>query len=320
MVWVLTTPETAGQYERDARTIEANGHDSDHSNFNATRKVPKTASPMKISQRGHTNSSAYTVATPRDFGVGRSPRLSPGHSMLSLKNPASRPNRELYPLPKPLHSSSPSGAKKRRIPSKPSPLPQGSKRQRILPSEPEILLQTKTAVIPSRQSAMQGPQISPASVEGSTLSLSEDGPIFDEKISDDHVGARQSKAAGLRISTKSSESTAPPTPGEKLYADYVNTHDDFRRELDNLARELAAANKRADTAELRIQKAENKVYQANNVGFAKLKIQEDLFRKESEKQHRVCKSLRIRCDALELSIEAKNKAIEKLKRQLVEER
>lgn len=100
----------------------------------------------------------------------------------------------------------------------------------------------------------------------------------------------------------------------------MNTYDEFHRELDNLARELAAANKRADTAELRIQKAENKVYQANNVGFAKLKIQEDLFRKESEKQHRGWKSLRIRCDALELSIEAKNKAIEKLKRQLVEER
>ena len=202
MVWVLTTPETAGQYERDARTIEANGHDSDHSNFNATRKVPKTACPMKISQRGHTNSSAYTVATPRDFGVGRSPRLSPGHSMLSLKNPASRPNRELYPLPKPLHSSSPSGAKKRRIPSKPSPLPQGSKRQRILPSEPEILLQTKTAVIPSRQCAMQGPQISPASVEGSTLSLSEDGPKFGEKMDEDHVGARRSQEQDLRSTHK----------------------------------------------------------------------------------------------------------------------
>ena len=190
----------------------------------------------------------------------------------------------------------------------------------MLPSEPENLLQTKTAVIPSRQSEKQGPQISPASAEGSTLSLSKDGPLFGEKMNEHHVGARQSQEAGLKINTQVAESAAPPTPGDKLYADYVNTHDEFRRELDNLARALTAANKRADTAELRIQKAENKLYQANNVGFAKLKIQEELLRKESEKQHRECKSLRIRCDALELSIETKHKAIEKLKRHLVEER
>ena len=64
---------------------------------------------------------------------------------------------------------------------------------------------------------------------------------------------------------------------------------------------------------LRVRIAENMVYQANNAGFAKLKMQEDTYKKENERQQRAYKSLMIRCDALELSISGKNQEIDELK-------
>ena len=225
----------------------------------------------------------------------------------------------------------------------------------MLPSEPANLFQVKTVAGPSSESEKQGPQISPASAGGSPLSSSRNdplsgekmdmdsaqispasaggsplgssrnGPLSGEKMAVDSVRARQSKAAGLKINTETAESAAQPPPGneskpgEELYADFVKTHEEFRKELDNLARELNTANKRADTTELRAQKAENKVYQANNVGFANWKKQEDDHRKENEKQQRANECLRIRCDALEDNIRGKIQAIDDLKWELKRE-
>ena len=147
-----------------------------------------------------------------------------------------------------------------------------------------------------------------------------------EKIDGNHAGVRHSKAAGLRINTKVAELAAPLLPGnetrsgEKLYADYVKTHDEFRKELDNLAHELDAAKKRAIAAELRSQKAENMVYQANNANFTKLQMQADRHKKENEKEQRETRSLMTRCHLLERSIDGKNQEIHELKWALGQER
>lgn len=217
------------------------------------------------------------------------------------------------------------------MPSIPSPLSQSSKRQRVLsrpvlPSQEVSLLHVKMEADPSPQSQNQRPQIPPASVEGSALSLSRHEPMSGEKIDGNHAGVRHSKGAGLRINTKVAELAAPlllgneTTSGEKLYADYVKTHDEFRRELDNLAHELDAANKRADAAELRSKKAENMVYQANNASFAKLQTQVHRHMKEHETQQRENRSLMTQRHALERSIDGKNQEIDELKWALGQER
>lgn len=131
-----------------------------------------------------------------------------------------------------------------------------------------------------------------------------------------HVAMHHSKGAGIEASSKAAESAAPlPPRNEPMYEwyDYVKTHEDFRRELDNLLYRLDAANKRANTAELQSQNTDRLVNQAKEVGLAKLKMQEDDFK-------RAYRPLKIRCDALELSIAGKDDVIDKLRRELEQER
>lgn len=51
------------------------------------------------------------------------------------------------------------------------------------------------------------------------------------------------------------------------------------------------------------------VYRANDAGFARLKAQEDIYKKENEKQQRANQSLLERCQELEIM---KNQAIDML--------
>ena len=217
------------------------------------------------------------------------------------------------------------------MPSEPSPLSQSSKRQRVssrpvLPSQEVSLLHVKMEADPSHQSETQEPQIPPASAEGLALSLSRNEPTSGENIDGSHAGVRHSKGAGLRINTKAAEPAAPLPPrnettsGQALYTDYIKTHDEFRRALDNLAHELDAANERAHAAELRTQKAENTVYQANNARFAKVQTQGDRQKKENERQQRENRSLMTQCHVLERSVDGKNQEIDELKWALGQER
>lgn len=348
-IWVLTTPGLAQQHESEANTIGANGHNSIHSNFDAIHMAPKPAGPTRtsqarrtisnpymppkpavptpISQGRHTISDAPTMLTPGDLSARRPPLPSSDNAMTSLASLAGLTSRQSQLQPIPLPSLPPSGARKRRMPSEPAPLSQSSKRQRVVsrpvsPSEEANQLQVKTAAYSSRQSEIQGLQIPPASAAGSALSLFESGPMPGEKVDGNRAAERQSKGKGLRINTMAAESAAPTLPEnettseEKLYADYVTTHEEFRKELDNLAHGLNAAKKRADAATLHIQTAENIVYQANNAGFAKLKVQEDKYKKENEAHRRANRLLVIRCHTLERKIDEKNQEINELKLEL----
>lgn len=185
-----------------------------------------------------------------------------------------------------------------------------------------MLQANTTAGDTSRHPREQGPQHLPASAESLALSLPANKTKSGEKKSGDDVGKCGAKVPGLRINTKAAEPAAlatpreEPTPGERLYADYVESHNEFRRELDNLARERDAAKKRAETAELR----EKMVHRDNNVCTAKIKSMSDSCKSEREKVEQVCENLKVRSEALELSIGLKNQAIEGLKQELQRER
>ncbi len=350
---VLTPPEPAEKQESKVDTIGASDHNNIYGDLDAIHIAPKSTVSTPKSQGRRTTgntyyilpkpavptptrqgcqaiSNAYIQLTPTDFSARRSPMPSP-FAVSSLASPAGFTSPQFAPHTTPLPSSLPSGAKRRQMPSEPSPLSQSSKRQRVLsrpvlPSQEVSLLHVKMEADPSPQSETQGPQIPPASVEGLALSLSRNEPVSGEKIDGNHAVVRHSKGAGLRINTKVAELAAPLLPGnettsgEKLYADYVKTHNEFRRELDNLTHELDAATKRADAAELRIKKAENMVYQANNASFSKLRTQQDRHKKEHETQQRENRSLMTKCYALERSIDGKNEEIDELKWALGQER
>lgn len=319
--WTWTTPQTPEQYKSKTNTVEASANDSIHSDFDAVHATPKTAAPTSTSQGHEAIGDAYGIPTPltaTDVSADRLPKHSPVHPIPSLTSPinnANRPElRELLPPPLP-------GATKRHITSEPSPLAQSPKRQRILLAEPRNLPQAKSTVKPSRHFENQGPQLLPMSPGGPALGLSEDKPTSGEKTDVDRVSVRQSKGAGLRINTQAAESAAPlrpknePTRGEKLYADYVKNHEEFRRELENLNRELCAANKRADMAELRAaqaQEAANKGHQANFANFKRLKELEEVYKadvqskerrnrfleRKFDEQERELRTLRMRCATL----------------------
>ena len=165
------------------------------------------------------------------------------------------------------------------------------------------------------------------------MSSSGNGPTSNEKIAVDRVGVRQFKGPGLRINTQAAGVAAPlpletkPTHGEKLYADFINTHKALREELDHLARELRAANERANEAELRARKAENMWYQANTANFRKLKELEDKHRVEIQNKARKYQMLETslenqqrRNKALEMRCKDLNWTIEKVKGELGQER
>lgn len=330
---VLIRAGTAGQLDIKANTTGADGHGSIHGDFDTMHIVPETALPTRATPLRHTINNAQsfpTPVTPGEFAAGRLSVPSPGDAMLSLTSPAGDTKQRFCPPPKPFPSSPPSSAKKRQISSEPSPLSESSKRQRMLPAEMANLRHAKTAAGPSRQSEKQGPQVSPASAEEATLILSRMGWTSGESMDKDsvrvHQSTGQSRGAGLIINTKLAASAVrppvkiEPTSGEKLVSDYIKTHKEFRKELDNLSHELEVANKRAERTELQVQEAQDMVYRANNDAFAKLKTQEDIHKKEKQRQQLEYKSLRTRYDTLEQSICEKSREIDELKWELEQRR
>lgn len=328
--WVLAKPAIAEQDEIGANTIEANRHECILSDSSAMQTPPKTAVIKQASLERRNTSNACsmpTPVTPGDFGASRPFVPSPSIERTPLTSTAGYNSTYRHKQPSSIPSWPPAGVKKRQLPSAPPTLSQSSKRPRIaprpaLPSIEVDLLQTKPAAGQIRQSVEQGFQILPASAGGSALILSKNAPMSGESMDGHHVGVRQSKGAGLRIDTKAAETGAPPmsktepTSDEKLVAEFFQTHQDFRRELDNLAEKLHSANKRADAAELRAQQAENEVYRANNAGFAKLKLSSDNHQKELQKEKSLHHSLQVRCNEMEQSIRWKNRWIEELKQEL----
>lgn len=323
---------TARPLDNEAYATGTNGHDDIHGDFDAMRVVPETAVLTQANPLNYTKNNAYNLPTPvspENIAPGRSSMLSPVSKISSLTTPAGDTNGRFYPPPKALASSPLPAAKKRQTPSEPLRLSESSKRQRVLPSETAKVLQVRTAASPSRQSENQGPQVPPEPAEVATLNLSRKGRTSGENMDEDSVGVRQStgqsKGAGLMINTKLVQSTAPllikeePVSGESLVSDYIKTHKEFRRELDNLSMELEAANKRAETAELQVRETQNMVYRANNDGFAKLKALENFHKRERlshQSQQLEYKSLRTRYDALEQTVREKDQQIGVLKWQL----
>ena len=320
--WSFTT----AQCESAAQSSQTSSPDEIHGGFDAIHIVSKTTVPIPMSQRRNSMSSAHMTASSGDSGVDRSPGLSPSNLMHSFTSLPSYAHRNIYPQEKSLPSPPPSGEMKRQISSEPSPLSQSSKRRKllsrpVLPHEDADIIQAKMAPVgPICQSGKQGLWISPALAKGSAMDLSRTGPTSGEKTAKDCLAVRQFVRAGLGINTDATKSGTPPkrrdvtTSGEKLHADYVTHVEALGRELDSVAHELNAANKRANKAELRAQKAESMAYQANIEHFGELKVQGDKSRKEIARYRQDYKDLKSRYDALQLSIDRKDQAIDELKR------
>ena len=288
-----------------------NDHDSIHGDFDAIHTAPKTAVPSVTSHGRDISNIPFTVLTPRDFSLGRSPVPSASSMMTTLDSGAVSTQGQRDPPPKVLPSMAMWGRQKRQAPSELSPLFRSSKRPRLMPSQPVDLLQPNTIAGPNRQFVKEGTQTSQAPVETSALNLSRIGSKSCEKIDADHVANPQTEEAGRRTDTEVVERTAPLEPGEeptsleKLCTDYLETREDLRKKIDDLASEVTNAKERAVMAERSVQEAENRAYQANNARFVTVKQMEDKHKKESE-------SFKLRCDTLEKIISRKNQAIDQL--------